>query len=337
MGDLDLNWTKSDFENAVTRLRNIAHLPLTPLKRSIWLSKEIEGEVFLKWENVQESNSFKLRGATNFILSYHETHGHYPTRVITASGGNHGLAVAAACWKLNIPCIVILPTNSVTPTKVHLLHDCFGADVEVLGSCFQEANDIGVQMVKEKYPDGCYIHPYAHKWIIQGAGTIFSDLQEQMSAPPDVIIGSLGGGGMIAGLITARNAYEQKDIQIDSVETEGADYYAQSHKAGKLISLEKITSIAVTLGASTGTQVTFDLFEENITNPWVVSDAEAIDALWKLINYERIIVEPSCSASVAALLKNKEYYKGKRVVVIICGGNASIEECQKWKEQFLSN
>ena len=305
----------------------------TVVKKSTWLSKETGAEVYLKYENQHEGSSFKVRGATHYLYAHKEKYGEFPKRVVTASGGNHGIAVAVACSKLKIECLVFLPNNSVTPSKLYVLETCYGAKVVVEGTCFQEANDSAQKMVTEE--STCYIHPYAHPWIVQGAGTMLLELNEQISNI-DVIAASLGGGGMIAGLITAAKA-SNLNIEFVSAETEGADYYYQSVQRGELITLPKITSIASTLGASTGTPESFQLFTENIKHPLLVSDREAVDALWKLLKNEYCLVEPSCSATIAALLKYPEIFKGKRVVVILCGGNPSLDECTAWKKKYLES
>lgn len=332
------NWTSSVFENAEKRLLN-AGFEVTPMRKSVWLSNAINAEVYLKFENLHEGGSFKVRGATHYLHCYKEVHGSFPTKVITASGGNHGIAVAVACYKFNIPCTVFIPTNSINDKKRAVLAE-YNVELKVDGSCWQEANQIAQDLTDQLVKDGknaCYIHPFLHPWVIQGASTLAVEIVKKLENP-DVIIASLGGGGMIAGIISYLNSLNSKhSIEVGSAETTGADYYYQSVQAGKLITLDKITSIASTLGASTGSPETYKLFTDGVKYPMVVTDAEAVASLWDLLEHERILVEPSCSASVAALMKYKHHFEGKKVVLVICGGNVSLKECIDWKEKYLSS
>lgn len=336
------NWENEVFERARNNLK-LAGMEPTPMKRSIWLSKELEADVYLKYESLQEGGSFKIRGATNYLYSYKEKHGEFPSKVIAASGGNHGIAVAVSCFNANVPCIIVIPSNSITNSKRELLKH-YNVDVVVEGENFQESHEYSMRLLEELIEKGetpCYIHAYLHPWVIQGASTLMGEIVDKMknsSKLPDIVIGSLGGGGMVAGLISYLLSYKLKNnpTKIGSAETEGADYLYQSLKAGKLITLDKITSIAKTLGASTGSLETYKLFSENIDYPMLVSDTEAVRALWNILEKEKLIVEPSCAASIAALMKYKEDFKGKKIVVILCGGNATLAECEEWKNTFLN-
>lgn len=335
---MDFNsWTPSVFEKAEERLLK-AGFEVTPMRKSVWLSNEINAEVYLKFENLLEGGSFKVRGATHYLYCHKEKFGSFPSKVITASGGNHGIAVAVACYKFNIPCIVFIPTNSINEKKRAVLSE-YNVELKVDGSCWQEANQIAQDLTDQLNKEGenaCYIHPFLHPWIIQGASTLAVEIVKKIPNP-DIIIASLGGGGMIAGIITYLNSLNgSHKIEVGSAETNGADYYYQSLQAGKLITLDKITSIASTLGASTGSPETYKLFTENVKYPMIVTDAEAVGALWDLLEHERILVEPSCSASVAALKKYKHHFEGKKVVIVICGGNVSLKECIEWKEKYLT-
>eukprot|EP00012_Vannella_robusta_P001238 CAMPEP_0206192304 /NCGR_PEP_ID=MMETSP0166-20121206/5879_1 /ASSEMBLY_ACC=CAM_ASM_000260 /TAXON_ID=95228 /ORGANISM="Vannella robusta, Strain DIVA3 518/3/11/1/6" /LENGTH=344 /DNA_ID=CAMNT_0053608775 /DNA_START=741 /DNA_END=1775 /DNA_ORIENTATION=- len=328
-------WPASVFEKARERVAK-AGIDQTPLRKSLWLSKELQAEVYLKFENLHEGGSFKVRGAFHYLYCFKEKHGSFPSQVITASGGNHGMAVAVACFQLNIPCTVIIPSNSITDNKRKLL-SAYNVNLVIEGSCWQESNQIGLDMLNslDNTEKACYIHPFLHPWVIQGASTMAAEIVDK-AADVEIIIASLGGGGMIAGIISFLRSNEKySNIQVGSAETSGADYYYQSVQQGKLVLLDKITSIASTLGASTGSQETYELFLENIKYPMVVSDAEAVAALWQILEHERILVEPSCSASVAALLKYKEQFKGKKIALVMCGGNVSLPECLQWQQKFL--
>ena len=155
------------------------------------------------------------------------------------------------------------------------------------GECFQDASNAAHELAKE---DGvCYIHPFDDPWVIQGQGTLYLELEEQLKDTPfDAVIASLGGGGLLSGMIEAARASNNQKLQFYSVETKGADYYYQSHLQQKLITLSDITSIAKTLGASTGTKEIFQRFEKEITQPFVVNDADVVESIFQLLDSEKV-------------------------------------------------
>mmetsp|Transcript_1804 Transcript_1804/g.6450 ORF Transcript_1804/g.6450 Transcript_1804/m.6450 type:complete len:338 (+) Transcript_1804:122-1135(+) len=328
--------SKADFEAAAGRMRE-GCIDVTPLRKSHWLSEELGGDVYLKLECLHQAGSFKQRGVTNYLLACREARGAFPARVMTASGGNHGLAVACACQRLSIPCIVVLPTNSVTEAKVRSL-ERFGATVEVHGDVWDDANaHVLAEVARDASSE--YIHPFAHGWIRQGTGTIFLELQAQLTAlegpgaaPADVVMASVGGGGLLSGMMACAAALGSQ-VDFACVETEGTAWLYQSMAKGELVCLSKVDSIASTLGAKTTSPDVWEVVR-NVTYPMQVSDAEAVEAIWQILAEEKLLVEPATSVNVAALLKHKEKFKGKKIVVVICGTGLTLSQACEWKEKF---
>ncbi len=304
--------------------QRIAHVKPSPVIHSPWLSKELNAEVYLKLEYLQPGNSFKIRGASNALLSQDPL----PEQVITASGGNHGLGVAVACKRADVPCKVVLPT-STSDYRVKLLED-LGAEVQLYGDAWDDANRYALKLAAS--PNILYIHPFADRDVILGQGTIALELKEQLPEF-DILVASVGGGGLLTGISLA---LEQLDYhgEIVAVETIGAESLHKSIIAGEIVELDAITSIAKTLGARKTEPFIFDSLKRLVTHSLIVHDSEAVISLLDFLDHEKILVEPATSCIIAAAFNNPEIFKNKKVVFIICGSNVSMEEVENWKIEF---
>ena len=316
--------TELEFRRAYDNLKKF--VKQTPLIYSDWLSKELNGSVYLKLECFNPGNSFKIRGAVNSILEEEKL----PEKIITASGGNHGLGVVIACNLFNLQCTVVLP-KSTSQFRVDLLKN-LGADVIIFGDAWDEANEYATSLVEEGVSK--YIHAFADKSVMMGQGTIIPEIESQIDlSNVDIFVASIGGGGLLAGnsLAIEKLGY---DIEIIGVETKGADTIALSLKEDKLIKLENIDSIAKTLGAKTTTQEIFSIMKEHVSQMIVVEDKAAVEALFRFLKTEKILIEPATSCLIAAALENKDLFKNKTSIFVICGSNVSIDEAMNWKEEF---
>lgn len=313
----------SDFQHALVNVRKV--IPPTPLKYSKWLSELTEKNIYLKLETVNPGNSFKIRGVTNFLYTYRDTYQQFPEKVVSASGGNHGLAVAIIAQQLQIPCKIVLPVNS-PQYRIDLLQS-YNAEVELFGDVWDDANIYAQQLLDEH---SAYIPPFSHEWVIHGQGTIGLEVFQQNPAIT-TIIGSIGGGGLMAGTAASFKLNNSNSL-VYGVETIGADYYSQSRKAKKLIQLDGITSIAKSLGAKTGTDNVFQLLNTYIDQTFTVPDKLAVQMMRDFLEHEQLLIEPATSCSVAALLNNA--IEGDNIAVIICGSNSTYTEFLKWQQQF---
>ena len=298
----------------------------TPLVYSSWLSEKINASVYLKLECLQEGRSFKIRGATNALL----TESNYSS-VIAASGGNHGLALAISAKKQGVPCKIVVPV-STSEYRIELIRNA-GAEVIVKGEAFDEADEFAQNLAKNE--GGAYIHPFANPNVLVGQGTVGVEILDDMK--PDIIIASVGGGGLLGGICRSiQTLGGDHSPEIYGVETIGADSMYQSLKEGKIVKLDKISSIAKTLGAKETAKINFEAISGIAKEILLVSDQEAVSAMQEFLDREKILIEPAASCVVAAVEKYKEKFEGKKVVLVICGSNVTLEEFHFWVQNYLS-
>lgn len=334
-------WTEEQVREAAAVVH--AHVAPTPLRHSLYLSHRLGATVLLKMEMLHESQSFKLRGAIAALELYRRQHGSLPPAVVAASGGNHGQAVALACKMLETArCVIFLPHNSARPAITAFLADYCGAEVQVRGDDFAECNGFATTFAAG-VPGALYLHPYDDEHVMRGQGTIMSELADQLGgegadAPPDIVIGSMGGGGMLSGLLRARavlqRTHQHFSPQVMAVQTEGCSWYAASLEQGA-VARKPVTSIAKTLGSSTSTPAIFERFRALLDRYFVVSDADTVRAMETVLEHEKLLVEPSAACVVAAMLREPEVFAGKRVVVVLCGCNVNPGQLEEWKATLL--
>ena len=295
----------------------------TPLVRSRYLSHRCNANVWLKLETLQPTHSFKVRGAFNAIS---RLPAHLRDRgVVTASGGNHGLAVAYTAQAAGVPATVYLSRKS--PSDRVRAIKALGATVVLHGDSWDEANIEALALARES--KAAYIHPFDDLDVMAGQATIVCELIEQIPRI-DVLVASIGGGGLLSGLISAAAAYSPATRTI-GVETEGADSMFQSWRAGRIVTLPGITSIAETLGARKTEQRQFDIITGHVSELVTVPDQDAVDALVELLAEEKLLTEPATSCSVAALLSGRITIEpGENVIVVLCGANAGLSRVSAW-------
>jgi threonine dehydratase len=312
---------ESNIEAAARRIG--AWLSHTPLIRSVHFSRRLNANVWLKLETLQPTHSFKVRGAFNALLQLPEDI--RERGVITASGGNHGLAVAHAAAALGTPVRVYLP-ESATQAKLEPLKR-LGAEIVIHGAAWDEANALALRAATDA--GRAYIHPFDDRDVMAGQATIVRELVDQLPRI-DLIVTSIGGGGLISGILSAVQHYTPS-TRVVGVETEGADSMYQSHSAGRIVELPAITSIAETLGARKTAQTQFDIVSKHVHDLVTVSDDAAIRALLEILNQEKLLTEPATACSLAALLEEKiNVTPGENVVIVLCGANVSLDLVCDW-------
>jgi threonine dehydratase len=312
---------KHAIEQAVTRVRQ--WLEPTPLVRSVALSERLGANVYLKLETLQPTHSFKVRGAFNAMTCLDDAQRR--RGVITASGGNHGLAVAYAAKMLGVPATVYLP-QSATEAKLAPLRR-LGPEVVIHGEAWDDANVLALRVAAES--GRSYIHPFDDLDVMAGQGTIAVEIAQQLPCV-DLIVVSIGGGGLISGIASGARHY-LPGARVAGVETEGADSMHRSIAAGRIVELPAITSIAETLGARKTGPVQFDIVATLVRELAVVSDAAAVESLLQLLQQDKLLVEPAASCAVAALVTGKIRVRpGDNVVVVLCGANVSLDQVREW-------
>lgn len=305
---------------------------LTPLVRSEVVGRQ---NVFYKLELLQPSGSFKYRGMSHMISTLHNRS---PiSKLICSSGGNAGHAVAVAGKLLKIPVEVFVPTTTL-PLMIAKLKDA-NATVHVGGNNWNEA-DHHAQIALAASTDAKYIPPFDDPLLWEGHSTIIKEMNKKnKSTRPDAIIASVGGGGLLRGLQLGLHAVGWADkVKLFGVETEGAASFAAAKAAGRPVRLDKIDTVATSLGAL---QVIPSVLDEATvqTESVVVSDREAIDACLRYAHDSRQLVEPACGAALAMVYTDRHYQQHladmKKVIVIVCGGGAvSLDMLNQWKQRF---
>jgi threonine dehydratase len=305
--------TLQDVRDARHRVKG--YIRRTPLERNETLSKRLGTNVYLKLEIFQKTGSFKPRGAFNQILQLSQAQREHG--VVAVSGGNFAQGVAYAGQILGVRAIICMP--SYTPKNYIEATKAYGADVE-LASTFPET----LELAQSRQRGGLsFLHPYDNPGQMAGNGIIGLELLEDLPEMTDVII-SIGGGGLIAGIMVAIKALKP-DVRIWGVETEGADTMGQALQAGKVVQITP-TSLAKTLGAPYVAQDALLLAQKHLERHILVSDKEAFEAQRYLLERAKVITElaASCTLSAAERL-NGTFGKQNHVVLLLCGGNTSLE------------
>jgi len=301
----------------------------TPLLASRALSLVTGKDVRLKMEALQPSGSFKTRGIGHACETY-KARG--ARRFISSSGGNAGYAVAYAGRMLATPVTVVVPATTSERAR-HLIRS-EGAEVIVHGESWMEANARALELMT---PADAFIHPFDDPLLWEGHATMIDELARQ-GARPDLVACSVGGGGLLCGVVQGLQRNGWGGVPVIAAETAGADSFAQAVRAGAPAMLPKISSIATSLGARQVCDRAFDLAKAHPIESVVVSDAAAVAACEEVLLEHRVLVEPACGASVAALHGASAYLQEARsVVVILCGGvGVTAQQLAQWSAQFAA-
>jgi threonine dehydratase len=307
--------TLSDIQSARQRIAPcVRRTPLTP---SATLSERLRTNVYVKLELFQKTGSFKVRGAFNKALSLKpEERG---CGIVAVSGGNHAQAVAYVARALDLRSLILMPEN--TPRHYIEATRSYGAEIKFAPDAATAFADVAGY---EK--DGwAFIHPFDDSLVMAGQGTVGLEILDDVPQVTDVIV-SIGGGGLMSGVATAIKTLKPA-VRIWGVETEGADCMAKSVAAGKIVTLDAITSVARTLGAPAPSERTFARAKELLEDVTVVPDSEALSALRFLLERLKVLTEPAASCTLAAADRLVDRFSAERhVVLVLCGGNMSVED-----------
>jgi len=291
----------------------------TPLIECKKLSGMIHGEVYLKLENEQYTGSFKARGSLNKLLSLTETE--KKIGVITASTGNHALGFARAAEITGVHGTIFLPENAskskidrlrdFSPELVFHGHDCLDTEMHAKN----QATKLGKT----------YISPYNDLQIIGGQGTIGIELMDQVEDFDDVLI-TIGGGGLISGM----GSYLQEvkpDTRIIGCQPENSPEMTLSLQQGHIVSLDEPKE-TISDGSAGGIEegaITFPLCQKLVNETILVTEEEIVKGIQFMAYNHQKIIEGAAGVAIASLVKNNEKFKGRRVVIVICGGNIDMK------------
>jgi L-serine/L-threonine ammonia-lyase len=295
----------------------------TPLLASRGLPARPGQHLWLKMDALQPSGSFKLRGIGHACETYARRGAR---RFVSSSGGNAGIAAAYCGRQLGVPVLVVVPETTSARARELIARE--GADITVHGASFQEANALAQSLLGEH---DAFIHPFDDPLLYQGHATMIDEVAAA-GVRPDAVVLSVGGGGLLCGVVEGLRRNGLKSVPVIAVETAGADSYAQSLAAGERIELPAITSIATSLGARRVSEQAFALAAQHPVRPVVVSDAAAVDACVRFMDEHRVVVEPACGASLAlAYQQHKALADCRNVLMVVCGGvTATVAQLQAW-------
>jgi len=307
--------TYNDIEKAHQRISD--HIHNTPILTSDSLDNELGSNLFFKCENFQKTGSFKIRGATNSILQLKDTE--IKNGIITTSSGNHGAAVAFIANKIGASSKIIMPNN--TPKNKIENVERYGGEIFYCEPNIKSREYTLEKMVQKS--GGSIIHPYNDEKIIAGQGTAAKELIEKV---PDLeaIICPVSGGGLLSGtLLAAKNL--KPDIKVFGAEPENADDTYRSILNNKIMSNKTTDTIADGLRAQVGT-ITFPIIKDNIDEILLVSEEMIVSSMYMIWQRLKIIIEPSCSIVLAALILNSKKFLNKKVGLILTGGNYDLKQ-----------
>jgi len=296
----------------------------TPLTPSATLSERLRTNVYVKLEVFQKTGSFKVRGAFNKALSLRpEERGR---GIVGVSGGNHAQAVAYVARALGLKALLLMPES--TPRNYVDATRGYGAEIK-----FAPNASAAFAAVAEYEKEGwAYIHPFDDPLVMAGQGTVGLEILDDVPQVTDVII-SIGGGGFMGGVATAVKSLKP-GVRVWGVETEGADCMSKSMAAGEIVTLDAITSVARTLGAPSPTERTLEMAKRLLESVTVVPDREAVAAMKFILERLKVLTEPAASCTLAAADRLREHFSSERhVVLILCGGNISVEDLARWSTQ----
>lgn len=308
--------TPSDILQAAERTRPV--IRRTPVMTSRSVDERSGATVFLKCENLQRSGSFKLRGASNFVLSIPKND--LPKGVVAFSSGNHAQAVAMAARYVGVKATIVMPTDAPVSKRegtraqgaTIITYDRFKDDREAIGG--RIAGETGATLAP----------PFDHPWTIAGQGTAALELLQEVP-DLDALIVCIGGGGLISGSAIIAKAI-RPSIRVFGVEPELANDTYLSMQKGERVEIPPPPTIADGLRSPKPGAITFPIVREHVESVLLVTEDEIRDAMRYLVARMKIVVEPSGAVSIAAALNQKFPSELKRIGVILSGGNVDADQ-----------
>jgi threonine dehydratase len=312
----DNHWIPTLNDIQVARYRIESHITRTPVITSRSLNEITGGELFFKCENLQRVGAFKFRGATNSVLSLSEE---IASRgVATHSSGNHAQALALAARNRGIPAFVVMPSTA-PKVKVEAVRG-YGADITFCEPTLEARESTLDEVIGRTGAE--FIHPYDDGRVIAGQATAAVELLDDVD-DLDIIMTPVGGGGLLSGTLLAVK-YISPSTKVIAAEPEGADDALRSFRSGKLIPSIDPRTIADGLLTSLS-ELTFGIIRENVEDVVTADEKSIMTAMKLFMSRTKLIIEPSAALPLAAILDNNIDVRGKRVGIIISGGNLDLD------------
>ncbi|MDX1618380.1 MAG: threonine/serine dehydratase [Balneolaceae bacterium] len=291
----------------------------TPLLHSPWLSELNGGTVYLKMESEQYTGSFKARGSLNKLIWLKEQGGGFFP--VAASTGNHGLGVARALDLLGLNGRIYLPETAVD-SKVEAIK-AYGVEIEIWGDD-PYRTELHAKELARKNEDWVYVSPYNDLQVVAGQGTVGAEILEQAD-PPDRILATVGGGGLISGIAGYLNE-RSPATRIVGCQPEQSPEMSVSVEAGEYREFESGPTLSDgSAGGFERDSITFAMCRQWVDEFILVTEEEIAEAIRQMVASQRKLIEGSAAVAVAAFAKAAERFRGQTVVIVICGGNISLE------------
>ncbi len=305
------------FEDMLAAHARIApHIHRTPVLTSAYLNEVTGAELFFKCENFQKAGAFKLRGASNSVFGLAEAAA--ARGVCTHSSGNHALSLSYAAGRRGIPCHVVMPRTAPRAKK-----DAVRGYGGIITECEPSTSSREAVFAEvQARTGGDFVHPYNDPRVIAGQGTCSRELMEQTDGL-DTVIAPIGGGGMISGSCLTLSTLAP-EVQIIAAEPEQADDACRSFRAGRIIAEDAPRTVADGLKVPLK-ELTWHFVSHHVSDILTASEEEIIDAMKLTWQRMKIVIEASCAVPLATILKNRDRFAGKRIGVIVTGGNVDLD------------
>ena len=307
--------TYDDVRAAAERLRGNAHR--TPVMSSRTINRETGAELFFKCENLQRMGAFKFRGAFNALSKFDERQRR--AGVVTYSSGNHAQAIALSASLLGIPATIVMPNDA--PAAKMAATRGYGGKVVIYDRYTEDREQIGRALAEKE--GLTLIPPYDHPDVIAGQGTAAKELFEEVGEL-DALFVSLGGGGLLSGSALSTRALSPR-CTLYGVEPEAGNDGQRSFRTGQIVNIDTPKTIADGAQTQHLGAYTFEIIKREVNDILTVTDAQLVDGMRFFAERMKLVVEPTGCLGVAAARAMKDSLKGKRVGVIISGGNVDID------------
>lgn len=307
--------TYQDMLDAHERIK--PHINRTPVRTSDYLNELTGAQIFFKCENFQEPGAFKVRGASNAVFGLSDEEA--KNGVATHSSGNHASCLSYAAMRRGIPCNVVMPRTAPQAKKDTVRR--YGGVITECDPSTTSREETFARIQAET--GGDFVHPYNDPRVIAGQGTCSKEFMEQVDGL-EMMVAPIGGGGMISGTCLTLSTLAP-EVQIIASEPEQADDAYRSFKAGHIIADDAPKTIADGLLVPLKER-TWHFVSNYVTDIYTASEEEIIDAMKITWKHLRIVMEASCAVPLATILKNKDKFAGKRVGVIVTGGNVDLDK-----------
>ncbi|WP_018130466.1 threonine ammonia-lyase [Effusibacillus pohliae] len=314
-----------DFQTARQRLAGVIHQ--TPLDYSQTFSQLSDNHIYLKLENLQKTGAFKIRGAFNKMATL--TPEERKRGVIAASAGNHAQGVAYAAKMMGIPCTIVMPEGA--PLSKLEATAGYGAKIVLHGPNYDAAYEYALEL--QKANNMTFVHAFDDPAVIAGQGTIALEILEQ-EPDIDLIVTPIGGGGLAAGVAMAAKL-SKPDIQVIGVEASGAASMFSSLQAGEVRELDIAETIADGILVKRPGNLTFGLVRDYVDRVVTVDDDKITKAMLLLMERSKLVVEGSGAVGLAAVLDKQLPLQGKKIAIILSGGNVDVNLLSKIIERGL--